>query len=97
MVWCVVGRGVQCRPDLSILVSSSHFDSQHLWDGLSHASCLYTQPTSCLFVRLSMQFVASKLSHRILEQAREQQDELQEEHGLGEAGAGGGLQRKKKR
>ena len=44
-----------------------------------------------------MQFVASKLSHRILEQAREQQDELQEEHGLGEAGAGGGLQRKKKR
>lgn len=62
----------------------------HLPDTLS-------QPVVCLLVRLSMQFVASKLSHRILEQAREQQDELQEEHGLGGAGEGGGLQRKKKR
>ena len=44
-----------------------------------------------------LQFVASKLSHRILEQAREQQDELQDEHGPGEAREGAGLLRKKKK
>lgn len=64
--------------------------------GASFADTI-SQPVVCLFVRLSVQFVTSKLSRRILEQAREQQEELQEEDRLGGAGEGGSLQRKKKR
>ena len=65
-------------------------DSHLLGSFASVLPVLSVYPSVCLSV---LQFVASKLSHRILEQAREQQDELQEEHGEGP----GLLQRKRKK
>ena len=84
-----------CPNRVTPLISCSALTSQ---GGLLRPSLpLHSASFVCLSIRLCVQFVASKLSHRILEQARQQQDELQEEHGPGGTGEGAGFLKKKKK